>query len=293
MPRMTPQALAQKWQQKTAASTEAYKAGIQAVQGNPAQKAIAAKDLWIARVNEAAQNGRYEAGLSKVTEAGWKAAAMEKGAANIAAGARQGALRVEQAERIIGPQRDAIVANLPARGTLDQNLERAAQMADHSRSEARQAIWDLRAPEPEEGTPFFRELEESLLQSWPEGSMPKLELLHEGNLSSVLPRRVVSHLLRIAQESVANAFKHAGATRIVVTWSESAQELQLSITDDGKGIHPGDLENAIARGHFGLLGLRERAHKLMGVLRIVSPVPACPSGSTVILTLPRSSLTNP
>ncbi len=190
-------------------------------------------------------------------------------------------------------QLDAAAAVLPADTRSRQMLERAAQMADHSRSEARQAIWDLRAPEPEEGTPFFRELEESLLQSWPEGSMPKLELLHEGNLSSVLPRRVVSHLLRIAQESVANAFKHAGATRIVVTWSESAEELQLSITDDGKGIHPGDLENAIARGHFGLLGLRERAHKLMGVLRIVSPVPACPSGSTVILTLPRSSLTNP
>ena len=190
-------------------------------------------------------------------------------------------------------QLDAAAAVLPSDTKSKQMLERAAEMADHSRSEARQAIWDLRAPEPEEGTPFFCELEESLRQSWPEGSKPSLELVHEGALSSVLPRRIVSHLLRIAQESVANAVKHASATRIVVTWKESPEELKLVITDDGKGIHPGDLENAIARGHFGLLGLRERAHKLMGVLRIESPAPACPSGSSVILTLPRASLSNP
>ena len=190
-------------------------------------------------------------------------------------------------------QLDAAAAVLPFGTQSRQMLERAAEMADHSRSEARQAIWDLRAPEPEEGTPFFRELEESLGQSWPEDSRPALELIQEGTMSSVLPRRVVSHLLRIAQESVANAFKHAGATRIVVTWKETPDELKLVITDDGKGIHPGDFENAIARGHFGLLGLRERAHKLMGLLRIESPACACPSGCSVILTLPRSSLTNP
>ena len=59
MAKMTPQALAAKWQSKVAASTESYKSGIQGVQGNPAQKAIAAKDLWIQRLNEAAQDGRF------------------------------------------------------------------------------------------------------------------------------------------------------------------------------------------------------------------------------------------
>lgn len=129
MPKLSPSALAAKWQAKTAASTEAYKQGVQAVTVNPAQLAIAAKDLWIARVNEAAQNGRFEAGLQGTTLASWKAAATDKGAANIAAGARTGAIKVEQMERVIGPQRDAIVASLPARGTLDQNLERSNAMA--------------------------------------------------------------------------------------------------------------------------------------------------------------------
>lgn len=129
MAKLTPQALAAKWQSKYGNSTEAYKSGVQNVQGNPAQKAIAAADRWQAGLQEAFTNGSYEAGLSKVTEAGWKAACIEKGAPAIAAAARMGAINVEKAEREIGPQRDAIVAALPARGSLDQNIERAVQMA--------------------------------------------------------------------------------------------------------------------------------------------------------------------
>lgn len=129
MAKINAQQLAAKWQAKFGASTEAYKQGVQNVQGNPAQKAIAAKDLWIARLNEAAADGRFEDGLSKVTEQSWKAACVEKGAANMAAGARVGAAKVERHEREFGPVRDAIVAGLPQRGTLDQNIERAAQMA--------------------------------------------------------------------------------------------------------------------------------------------------------------------
>ena len=129
MGKLNPAALAAKWASKYGSSTESYKQGVQAVVGNPAQKAIAAKDLWIARLNEAAADGRFEDGLSKVTEQSWKQACVEKGAAAMAAGARIGAAKVERHEREFGPTRDAIVAGLPARGTLDQNLERAAQMA--------------------------------------------------------------------------------------------------------------------------------------------------------------------
>lgn len=129
MARMTPQQLAAKWQAKYGASTEAYKNGIQSVQVNPAQSAIAAKDRWISALNEAAAQGRYENGLSTVTLASWQASAIEKGAPAIQAAARMGAIKVQRAEQEIGPKREAIVASLPARGTLEQNLERARQMA--------------------------------------------------------------------------------------------------------------------------------------------------------------------
>lgn len=129
MAKMSPSQTAARWQARVTASVEAYKAGVAAVTINPAQQAIAAKQRWIDRVNEAAAAGRYEDGLAPVTLQSWKAAATDKGASNIAAGARTGAAKVEASERVIGPQRDAIVAGLPARGTLDQNIERSAQMA--------------------------------------------------------------------------------------------------------------------------------------------------------------------
>ncbi len=125
--------LASKWQSKYGASTEAYKQGVQATQGNPAQKAIEAKDRLIAALNEAAVDGRYEDGLSKVTEAGWKQACIEKGAANMAAGARLGAIKVERHEREFGPVRDSIVAGLPQRGTSDQNDQRMLEFVRQMR----------------------------------------------------------------------------------------------------------------------------------------------------------------
>ena len=129
MAKLNPQQLASKWQSKMTASVDAYKQGISAVQGNPAQLAIAAKDKWIQNTIEASNDGRYEAGLSKVTEASWKTACLEKGANAIQAGARVGAAKVERHEREFAPIRDSIVQSLPARGSLEQNLERARQMA--------------------------------------------------------------------------------------------------------------------------------------------------------------------
>lgn len=137
MAKLNAQAMAAKWQSKVSAAGPAYTAGVQAVTVNPAQQAIAAKDRWIQGVNAAAANGKYEKGLSTVTLASWKQAATDKGAAALAAGARLGAIKVQQHEQTFGPIRDQIVASLPPRGTLDQNIERASTMARQMAAAAR------------------------------------------------------------------------------------------------------------------------------------------------------------
>jgi signal transduction histidine kinase len=189
-------------------------------------------------------------------------------------------------------QLDAAASVIPS-GTLPrQMLERAAEMADHSRSEARQAIWDLRAPEAGEGTSFFKELEKSLRGSWPEDGVPRLEILAEREAAK-LPLAVTAHLLRIAHEAVANAHKHASASIIRVRWSENEAAFELAVEDDGTGIPPESIQKAGACGHFGLLGLRERAHKLKAKLHLVSPPPGKDRGTAVILELPRTSISDP
>jgi signal transduction histidine kinase len=73
--------------------------------------------------------------------------------------------------------------------------------------------------------------------------------------------------LRIGQEAINNAVKHAGANRIDVTLTFDTRNVRLSIRDDGYGFDP---EAQIADGHFGLIGMRERAQQIGGVLTIES-----------------------
>lgn len=129
MPRMSPAELAAKWARNFGGSSEQYKAGIARVQGNPAQKAIAAQDRLLANFTAAVVDGKWANGLSKVTEAGWKQAATEKGAPALATAARVAQDKVQRAEQVMGPIRDGIVASLPARGGIEENLNRAREMA--------------------------------------------------------------------------------------------------------------------------------------------------------------------
>src|SRR5262249_20959045 len=85
-----------------------------------------------------------------------------------------------------------------------------------------------------------------------------------------LPEEMEQHLLRIAQEAVANALKHAGANRIwIKLHSDEARKLYLRIVDNGRGFDQGGVFTT-SGGHFGLLGMRERAERLGGELRLAS-----------------------
>lgn len=129
MPKMSPSEHAALWASKFGGSAERYKAGIARTQGNPAQKAIAAQDRLLTGFNEAVTSGRWANSLSKVTEAAWKQAATEKGAPALATAARVAQEKVARAEAVMGPIRDSIVSSLPGRGGIEENLNRAREMA--------------------------------------------------------------------------------------------------------------------------------------------------------------------
>jgi signal transduction histidine kinase len=77
------------------------------------------------------------------------------------------------------------------------------------------------------------------------------------------------HVLRIAQEVVANAIQHAMATRIAVRLVFDDRKLLVEIEDDGRGF---DVSAAPAseEGHFGITGMRERAASTKADLTIQS-----------------------
>jgi two-component system sensor histidine kinase UhpB len=76
-------------------------------------------------------------------------------------------------------------------------------------------------------------------------------------------------LLRICQEALNNAFKHAEAKNIRITLNYSENSVQMSVADDGCGFAPGSVLTGTA-GHFGLRNLRSRARKIKGRLEVIS-----------------------
>ena len=85
---------------------------------------------------------------------------------------------------------------------------------------------------------------------------------------------------RIFQESLTNVARHAGATRVLVRFRLSAEALELSVQDNGRGISEGALSDSRS---LGLLGMRERATSLGGTVTITGERGR---GTTLTLTLP-------
>jgi signal transduction histidine kinase len=88
-------------------------------------------------------------------------------------------------------------------------------------------------------------------------------------------------VLRIAQEALANAVRHAGAENIDVRLTDHDGVLELEVTDDGSGFEPD--APAIRGRHLGLTSMDERAALLDGTLQVRSRRGA---GTTVALRVP-------
>ncbi|MFG2310801.1 sensor histidine kinase [Streptomyces sp. NPDC048566] len=103
----------------------------------------------------------------------------------------------------------------------------------------------------------------------------------------VLPRPAARHVLAIASEALENIHRHAGATRAAVELTVTETEFSLRVQDDGAGLPeagtPEPLGTWTSSGHFGLLGLTERAACLGGRLDLGR---APQGGAEVRLTVP-------
>jgi signal transduction histidine kinase len=80
---------------------------------------------------------------------------------------------------------------------------------------------------------------------------------------------VEDELLRISQEAVNNALRHANPERITIELVYAARNLRMTIADDGCGFTPGAVTPG-PNGHFGLKGMRERAEQINASLLVES-----------------------
>jgi signal transduction histidine kinase len=89
---------------------------------------------------------------------------------------------------------------------------------------------------------------------------------------------IADELLRITDEALFNVSRHAHARKVSITVTYGAQALILRIIDDGIGIAPAIVAQGGVAGHFGLVGMRERAEKIGGQLAIATD----PAGGTSV-----------
>jgi signal transduction histidine kinase len=167
----------------------------------------------------------------------------------------------------ISSQLDAVAMCMPEQESpARKHLEMARRMARHSLTEARRSVMDLRASALD-GQNLASALE-SGTRLWTAGSGVDVDVAVTGP-PGTLPEEMEQHLLRIAQEAVTNVLKHAGASKIWIKLHTEARKLCLRVLDNGHGFEHPDVFSA-AGGHFGLIGMRERAERLGGELRLAS-----------------------
>jgi ligand-binding sensor domain-containing protein/signal transduction histidine kinase len=173
----------------------------------------------------------------------------------------------------------ALSARIPAspeRGTLDEIIRDAGVCL----REARHSLMGLRTPRSEHSS-----LATDIAQAARQMADPRdirLKLRLNETPRSLAPD-VQYNLLRIAQEAVSNAVRHSRAASIEVALDCTPRELSLSVKDDGVGLATPDGRSEHA-GHFGIVGMRERASDIGARFELASQ-PG--QGTTVSVVLPR------
>lgn len=160
-----------------------------------------------------------------------------------------------------------VVANAPDLATARTHLERASALARHSLGEARRSVHNL-APVALEAAGLPEALKKTVAE-WGERTGVRAEFTITGTTEQ-LHDEVSATLLRIAQEALSNAARHARATRVGVTLSFMGDEVSLDVRDDGTGFAPAAVPPRTRTGGFGLDGMRARAERIAGSLTVES-----------------------
>jgi ligand-binding sensor domain-containing protein/signal transduction histidine kinase len=149
-------------------------------------------------------------------------------------------------------------------------LDQARALVRDSIAEARTSIWDLRS-QAAETEDFAGRLSRMAAVATETSDPPiKVKAKVSGAYRPLSPR-TEAELLRIAQEAVINAVRHAKPTQVAIELRFAPDQLNMTIHDNGCGFdehaHP---QSSGPDGHFGLTGMRERAEQIGAAFAIES-----------------------
>jgi signal transduction histidine kinase len=168
-----------------------------------------------------------------------------------------------------------VVANAPTLSIAREHLDRASDLARHSLGEARRSVHNLAPAALADAT--LAEALKKTVADWADRTGVRADFTLTG-AAEPLHDEIEATLLRITEEALSNAARHARATRLGVTLSFMAGEVTLDVRDDGQGFDPLALPARTGTAGFGLDGMRARAERLAGAVTVESE----PGGGTAI-----------
>ncbi|MFI6686958.1 sensor histidine kinase [Streptomyces sp. NPDC050485] len=152
-------------------------------------------------------------------------------------------------------------------GLVREHLASAQSLARHSLGEARRSVQNLSPLDLEHD--ILHEALKKTVAEWGARHAVRADFTVTGTAVQ-LHEEIEATLLRIAQEALANAGRHARASRVGVTLSFMGDEVSLDVRDDGRGFDLGCLPARSGTGGFGLDGMRARAERIAGSVTVES-----------------------
>jgi len=176
----------------------------------------------------------------------------------------------------------AIAKQIPSDEPAHDALEKTLDHADVVLAEGRDRLRNLRATSiPFGGLPAaFERVAEEIQQ----GADATFKTVVEGRVRELHPM-VREECYWIGREAVVNALTHSNGRKVEVEITYDPRQFRLRVRDDGRGVDPEILEGGRS-DHWGLQGMRERAQKIGGQLKLWSRPE---TGTEVELIIPGGS----
>jgi signal transduction histidine kinase len=170
---------------------------------------------------------------------------------------------------------DLVPANSPAK----LSLSRVLVLMERVIADVRRSVGGLRSSSTES-----RDLAEALARVPQELGIEERTGFRVIIVGSARQLHPVIHeeMYRIGREALMNAFRHSRASRIEVELEYGAKRFSLGVRDNGCGIDPQVLHSG-RNGHWGLVGMRERAEGIGASLRVRSRIA---NGTELLLSVP-------